>query len=86
MDIYLLAYLLCGATALRLLVVLYRAATSPLRRVPGPLLARFTDGWYFWRLYLGSFNVDNQRLHAEYGSYSLLPPALFPFPHSTPPT
>ncbi|KAB5550751.1 cytochrome P450 [Coniochaeta sp. 2T2.1] len=47
-------------TALRILV-------SPLRSVPGPFLARFTDGWYLWRVSRGQFEKDNLALHARYG-------------------
>lgn len=78
MDIHVLAYLLCSAAALRLLLVLYRAAASPLRSVPGPLLSRFTDGWYLWRVYLGRFNEENQHLHARYGRHPNVVALLLP--------
>lgn len=67
MDLHLLGWLLGGVAALRLLVLLYGAVSSPLRKVPGPLLSRFTNGWYFWRVYRGQFNYDNRDLHSEYG-------------------
>lgn len=78
MDTYLFAWLLCGIAALQLFALLYRIATSPLRKVPGPLLARFTDAWYFWRLYRGHFNTDNRNLHAKYGNPFLLSSANAP--------
>ncbi|KAH8882517.1 cytochrome P450 [Thozetella sp. PMI_491] len=56
----------CGVGAL-LVVNLFLALFSPLRRVPGPFWARFTDGWYFWRLALGRFEMDNIKLHQKYG-------------------
>jgi cytochrome P450 len=50
--------------ALRLLL---RALFSPLRTVPGPFLARFTDAWYFWTVRKGSFEEVNVNLHKKYG-------------------
>ena len=67
MDLYLLGWLLCGVAALRLLALLYGTLSSPLRKVRGPFLARFTNGWYFWRVYCGQFNHDNIDLHSRYG-------------------
>ncbi|KAL0933453.1 cytochrome p450 pisatin [Colletotrichum truncatum] len=40
---------------------------SPLRSIPGPLLAHFTDVWYFLRLKQGSFEKVNLSLHEKYG-------------------
>lgn len=42
---------------------------NPLRRLPGPFLARFTDAWYFWRVSRGKFEVENIKLHKTFGSY-----------------
>lgn len=44
-----------------------RALISPLKAVPGPFLARFTDLWYLWRLYQGQFEEENLLLHEKYG-------------------
>lgn len=52
------------ALLIRFLVQLFR---SPLRTVPGPFLARFTDGWYFWNVRKGSFQDVNVELHKKYG-------------------
>lgn len=41
---------------------------SPLRTVRGPFFARFTDGWYFWQVWKGSFQHVNQGLHQKYGN------------------
>lgn len=81
MDLYLLVWLLCGVAALRLLTLLYRAVSSPLRKVPGPLVARFTNGWYFWRVYRGQFNHDNIDLHSTYGMHPRNPPHPIPASH-----
>ncbi|KAI0477851.1 cytochrome P450 [Xylariaceae sp. FL0804] len=45
----------------------YRYIASPLKAVPGPLVARFTDLWYFWRVRRGGFQQDNRDLHEKYG-------------------
>ena len=47
--------------------LLLRALLSPLRHVPGPFLARFTDLWYFWNVRKGSFENLNLDLHKKYG-------------------
>ncbi|OLN95513.1 Pisatin demethylase 18 [Colletotrichum chlorophyti] len=41
---------------------------SPLRNIPGPFWARITDGWYLWRVYKGSFEEENIRLHRKNGA------------------
>ncbi|KAI8255633.1 hypothetical protein K4K56_007815 [Colletotrichum sp. SAR 10_98] len=65
------AQLVLAAAAFALLAqILYslvRWIRSPLRSVPGPSLARFTDFWYFRRLKQGGFEKVNQRLHERYG-------------------
>lgn len=57
-----------------LLALLLRFAVqsfrSPLRTVPGPTLARFTDGWYFWKVWKGSFQDVNLDLHKKYGIFT----------------
>lgn len=41
---------------------------SPLRTIPSPLPARFTDAWYFWNVRKGSFEKVNRELHKRYGT------------------
>lgn len=53
--------------AARLCVPIVTRLLSPLGRVPGPFLARFSDLWYAWRVQKGSFEADNIRLHDKYG-------------------
>ncbi|CAO2650872.1 Nn.00g091690.m01.CDS01 [Neocucurbitaria sp. VM-36] len=48
--------------------------TSPLRSIPGPLLARFTRLWYLRRVRLGQFHDDNVTLHRKYGSVVRIAP------------
>ncbi len=61
----------------RLLVFLYTSLTSPLRSVPGPLLARFTRLWYFHRLSLGRFEHDDIALHKKHGPVVRIAPDMY---------
>ncbi|KAH8652032.1 cytochrome P450 [Xylariales sp. PMI_506] len=52
---------------------------SPVRFVPGPWLARYTDAWYFWNLHKGHFENVNEELHKKYGSIVRYGPNRFSF-------
>ena len=55
-------------TASYLVPLFYSLFFSPLRKIPGPLLARVTR-WYEYRLVIkGDSNRDYMRLHKKYGS------------------
>lgn len=56
--------LLAGLTLLYTLLV---ALFSPLRKVPGPLSARFTNLFYLNRVRQGRFHYENSVLHRKYG-------------------
>ncbi|KAM0328843.1 hypothetical protein ACHAQA_005259 [Verticillium albo-atrum] len=58
---------------------LCRAVLSPLRSVPGPFVARFTDAWYLWRLYQGRFEKEALALHERYGPVVRLGPNRYTF-------
>jgi hypothetical protein len=60
-------YVLPSLAALYLSLAFFRAWRSPLRSVPGPPAARFTDLWYLWRVSRGRFQYDTLELHAKYG-------------------
>ncbi|KAI1424805.1 cytochrome P450 [Xylaria sp. FL1777] len=47
---------------------LFRAVISPLRSVPGPFLARYSDAWYLWYVKKGHWETQNIRLHRKYGA------------------
>lgn len=49
----------------------FRAISSPLRGVPGPLLARFSRMWYVWQINLGKFHLKNIELHRQKGEKAL---------------
>jgi hypothetical protein len=77
-----LVYLIFVSAGLTLVVSLVFSAIrnlfSPLRSIPGPFVARFTDGWYLWRVSRGYFEKDNLALHAKYGeNYFWLPLSTF---------
>lgn len=65
------AIILCAVAALAVLFSLGRALLSPLRKVPGPFAARFTDLWYLCKLYRGDFEAENLYLHNKYGKNDL---------------
>ncbi|KAI1505313.1 cytochrome P450 [Biscogniauxia marginata] len=67
----------------KILLQLYRSLTSPLRSVPGPFLARFTDLWYFWKLWGGSFERVNKELHEKYGPVVRYGPNRYSFDDQT---
>ncbi|KAF5521032.1 Pisatin demethylase [Colletotrichum aenigma] len=46
---------------------LFNWVRSPLRSIPGPMLTRFTDFWYFIRIKQGNFEKVNISLHEKYG-------------------
>jgi hypothetical protein len=50
-------------------ILYYRVVSPghPLHHVPGPLLARSTQIWLFWRLYRGHPRQDQLQLHEKYG-------------------
>jgi cytochrome P450 len=62
---------------LSLLWRLYKELKSPLRDVPGPLLARWTRWWYFNRVRHGKFELDNIHLHRRYGKIVRLAPGHY---------
>jgi hypothetical protein len=63
--------ILAGAAAValvaRILLPFFKGLFSPLRTIPGPTAARFTNLWYLWRVRRGAFEVDNIELHQKYG-------------------
>lgn len=56
-----------------LLAFFIRLGRSPLRQVPGPFVARFTDAWYLYRTWKGHFEQDNLALHRQHGTCLPLP-------------
>ncbi|KAB5545499.1 cytochrome P450 oxidoreductase [Coniochaeta sp. 2T2.1] len=56
-----------GAVAAYVTYACLAALFSPLRKVPGPFLARFTKLWKLREIYRGHFEKTNIELHARYG-------------------
>ena len=40
---------------------------SPIRHVPGPLLAYFGTSWQLWHVLKGDYAVAAERVHKKYG-------------------
>ncbi|KAH6950319.1 cytochrome P450 [Ilyonectria sp. MPI-CAGE-AT-0026] len=65
----------------RVLSSIYRGLFSPLRHIPGPFLARFTDLWYLGRVRRGHFERDNIALHRKHGPIVRYGPNRYSFDH-----
>lgn len=52
--------------------ILHELFLHPLRNVPGPFIAKFTDLWHLWRAWRGQFELDNVALHKKYGKLSFI--------------
>jgi hypothetical protein len=50
-----------------LATVIYRLCLDPLRHIPGPAVARFTELWRTRRYALGGWHLDILDLHDRYG-------------------
>jgi len=55
------------ATSYYLVPLLHSLLFSPLRRVPGPFLARVTRWWEYRMVLGGDSNQEYIRLHKKYG-------------------
>lgn len=53
-----------------LFVVLNELFLHPLRKIPGPFIAKFTDLWHLYHAWRGQFELDNVALHKKYGMLS----------------
>lgn len=60
--------------AVYILFQITKSLLSPLRSIPGPFWARFSNLWYFNRLRKGRFEHENIALHQEYGPIVRLGP------------
>ena len=58
------------------LKIAYSYFTSPLRRLPGPFLAKFTDAWRLGLVYGGHAEKHHGRLHKELGPAVRLGPNM----------
>ncbi|CAG7959279.1 unnamed protein product [Penicillium salamii] len=60
-----------------------RSLLSPLRFIPGPFWARFSNLWYFNRLRKGRFEHENIALHQKYGPIVRLGPKHYSISDAT---
>lgn len=59
-----------------ILAFLLRPLTTWVRKVPGPLIAKYTRLWYAWQIYRGDFHSTLLKLHRAKGEIPcLLAPA-----------
>lgn len=56
--------------------LVYNAFFSPLARIPGPFLAKFTKLWYLYRVAQGRFEEENIELHRRYGKVVRVAPNM----------
>ena len=67
---FLSSYLLLGSTCATLYLLgcfIYNLYFHPLRRYPGPVLARCSRLWYTFYFVRGKFHLATQRAHEKYG-------------------
>ena len=62
--------------ALAPIYVVVHAITDPLRRLPGPFLARFSRLWYFREVYGGAFEKHSLQLHEKFGELQCKPTSI----------
>jgi hypothetical protein len=62
--------LITAPIAVLVIFVLVKHLLSPLRSVPGPFAAKWTDLWYLIRVSRGNYEQDGLKLHEKYGKYA----------------
>ncbi|KAK6193521.1 hypothetical protein LQW54_012388 [Pestalotiopsis sp. IQ-011] len=67
MSIILFELLAVSGIIFYAVLTLFRHLSSPLRAIPGPFAARFTDLWYLLKVRRRNFEVANKHLHDRYG-------------------
>ncbi|KAJ2994051.1 hypothetical protein NUW58_g1654 [Xylaria curta] len=61
-------------TALKLLQIAYRIYLHPLRKIPGPTLAKTSELWRTSRYFAGNWHEDIRQLHRQYGGVVRIAP------------
>ncbi|KAH7219724.1 cytochrome P450 [Fusarium oxysporum] len=79
MNIYLIAIPLVSLLLLKAVLTLFQHLRSDLRSIRGPWAARWTLGWYTWKVWQGSFEQVNHNLHKKYGSVVRYAPNRYSF-------
>lgn len=60
-----------------IIFTLVQSILDPLRRIPGPLLARYTRLWYLYKIYQGDFEKTNIELHERHGPVVRIAPGEY---------
>lgn len=68
-----------GLLALACVTLIASHLFSPLRSIPGPLTARFTRLWFFYRVWQGGFEKENTALHRKHGDVVRYAPGHYSF-------
>lgn len=68
-SVFFTAFLACVAST-----IIYRIFFHPLRKIPGPFVASFTELWRTRRYFLGNWHQDILDLHRKYGPVVRLAP------------
>ncbi|KAL4971084.1 cytochrome P450 [Aspergillus stella-maris] len=50
---------------------------DPLKSIPGPIAARYTRLWYFFKVKKGDFHLENIELHRKYGNVVRIAPNVY---------
>ena len=66
MHLILFVYAAITLVAVQIVYALYRDQTSPLRKIDGPLITRFSRIWYLRSIWAGHAHEDNIQLHQRY--------------------
>lgn len=70
-----------GLTALTTAHILWSYHTSPLKKIPGPFLAKFTNFWRLFDSWTGRSELTQRYLHEKYGSAVRVGPDLVSLAH-----
>lgn len=63
-----------GLLLLTIIQLLWTYFTTPLKDIPGPFFAKFTNLWRFFDTYGGRSELTHQLLHKKHGSVVRLGP------------
>ena len=70
------APLFSGALIILFAPFVFTYLTSPVRSIPGPLIARFSDLWRLYLVWKRSPEKEHHALHKKYGSAVVLGPNM----------
>ena len=77
MNLIILSYTGLAAFCCYILVTIYKQLVSPLRDIPGPFSARFSNIWYLNKSCQGKFHRENIELHRKHGRIVHVAPGTY---------